>query len=72
MSTVVAEGSGPGIAQRRTPMVTPREIAEAVGVSSVTVVGWAKSGRFKAIRIGRVTRFPRSVLDDLLACRVNA
>ena len=49
-------------------MVTRAEMAAALGVSPVTILKWHMAGRIPApVRMGRVLRWPRAVLDRLMS-----
>lgn len=47
-------------------LLTTREIAAVVGVSTRTIQNWVRKGMISHIKIGRLIRFyPKRVLQDL-------
>jgi excisionase family DNA binding protein len=49
------------------PLLTAREVADVVGVSSETVLRWARRGELPAIRLpGGAIRVRENVLDEWL------
>jgi excisionase family DNA binding protein len=52
------------------PLLTAREVADVVGVSSETVLRWARRGELPAIRLpGGAIRVRENVLDEWLRQR---
>lgn len=56
---------GPG----RPGFLTPREVAEALRVSDMTVYRLIKSGELRALRIGKSFRISEDDFDEYLADR---
>jgi len=56
---------GPG----RPGFLTPREVAEALRVSDMTVYRLIKSGELRAVRIGKSFRISEDDFDEYLADR---
>jgi excisionase family DNA binding protein len=53
----------PTIAPPVTPLVTTRELAAVLGVTTDTIRGWARSGRIPCLRVGQKTlRFDREAV----------
>ncbi len=49
-------------------LLTPRQVADRLAVSTRTVYSWIDSGRLPAVRFSeRVTRIPEEVVDQLVA-----
>ena len=45
---------------------TTGKVAEMLGVHKMTVIRWIRSGKIKALRIGKVYRIPESELKRIL------
>ena len=52
-------------------VLTVTEVAEYLGITSDTVYRKARSGDIPALRIGRLWRFPKDVIDDWLKAKLN-
>lgn len=50
---------------------TVEEIAEYLGITTDTVYRKARTGEIPAVRIGRIWRFPKDVIDGWLKAKVN-
>ena len=64
----MTRGSGSG----RPGFLTPREVAEALRVSDMTVYRLIKSGELRALRIGKSFRISEEDFDAYLADRKDA
>jgi excisionase family DNA binding protein len=54
------------------PLLTAREVAVLVGVSSETVLRWVRRGELPAIRLpGGALRFPAQAIEKWLAARAT-
>lgn len=50
-----------------TPLLTPRQVAEILGVHPQTVARWAREGHLKCVLTpGRHRRFQQSDVDDFV------
>ena len=47
-------------------LLTPRQIADYIGVTDTTVYRWIKNGQLAAVRIGGTVRVKRTDLDRVL------
>jgi len=53
-------------------LLTAREVADRLGLSTETVLAWVRRGELPAFRLGRAVRFRESDLDEWLAKRATA
>ena len=58
-----------GISASRPEFLTPREVAEALRVSDMTVYRLSKSGELRAVRIGKSFRISEDDFDEYLSER---
>lgn len=47
---------------RPEPLLTVDDVAKFYVVSKATIYKWVREGRIESVRIGKVLRFPRSVI----------
>jgi excisionase family DNA binding protein len=66
-ATPVAGDSATSVAQALPDLLSPGEVAQALGVSEGDVVTILESGELKGKRIGSTYRIKRSALDEYLA-----
>lgn len=52
-------------------MFNVEEVAEYLGITPDTVYRKARTGEIPGVRIGRIWRFPKDVIDDWLRAKVN-
>jgi excisionase family DNA binding protein len=53
-------------------LLTAREVADIIGVSSETILRWVRRGQLSAIRLpSGALRFPEQALQDWLAARAT-
>lgn len=53
-------------------LLSLREITARYGVSRATIYAWINLGKFPApVKLGRSSRWPKSVIDDIMATGVN-
>ncbi len=65
----MAQGSTQRNASNRPGFLTPREVAEALRVSDMTVYRLIRSGELRALRIGKSFRISEDDFDRYLADR---
>ena len=65
----MAQQPVPGSGASRPGFLTPREVAEALRVSDMTVYRLIKSGELRALRIGKSFRISEDDFDEYLAHR---
>lgn len=56
----------------RTPLLTKQNIADLLGVSRVSVIGWVRTGKLVPVEYAQRTGWPLFSLDDVLAIARNA
>lgn len=54
---------------RRTPMLTAHEVAELLRVHDITVYRFIANGILHPLRIGRIWRFDRAEINQLLSSK---
>lgn len=65
------QGVKSNMAQGRSNLSTPREVAEALRISVITCYRMIWDGRIPAVRAGRQWRVPTEVLEELLSSGVG-
>ena len=51
--------------------LTTKQVAKYLQVKTLTVYQWAKSNKIHAVKIGRIWRFKREVIDNFLESKLK-
>ncbi|MEA2022158.1 MAG: helix-turn-helix domain-containing protein [Candidatus Caldatribacteriota bacterium] len=51
--------------------LTTKQVAKYLQVKPLTVYQWAKSNKIPAVKIGRIWRFKREVIDNFLESKLK-
>jgi excisionase family DNA binding protein len=49
------------------PLMTAQEVADALGLSALTILHWASDGRLPSLKLGRAVRFRPEDINAFLA-----